>query len=96
MGKISPEGPEATGMRIVPTVKEGHPEVAVVVATTAQDEEKVMISSHMAEIQDLVMVIVLPILAIMIGTVHDLVLQKAETSPQRNAITTKSNKNPQS
>jgi hypothetical protein len=91
MGKTSQEGPEATGMKIVPTVREDPPE-AVVVATTAQDEGMVMISNRMAVIHDQATTIVLPIPAIMTATAHDLVLQKAETSQQRSAIRTKSPK----
>lgn len=60
----------------------------------AQDEGKVMISSRMAVIHDLAMVIGQPIPATRIATVHDPVLLKAETSHQRSTIRTESDKIP--
>lgn len=86
-------------MRIAPTVREGPLEavalaLVVAVATTVQglhDGEKGMTTSRMGVIHDLAMAIVRPmVVASLIATVHDLVLQKAEASPQRSAIRTKS------
>lgn len=71
-------------MKIAPT---DPPEVAAAVAMTAQDEEKAMTISHMDVIHDQAMVIV-------IVTAHDPVLQKAETSPLRSTIRTKSHITP--
>lgn len=90
MGRISQEGPEATDMRIARTVQEA---VAAMTAQGPQDEEMMSIN-HMEGTHVQVMVIAPPMLTTVIVTVHDPVLQKAETSHQRNGIRTKSSNRP--